>query len=132
MLQQLISFRSHWQPNEPLCNGNFSENGKKALPAITTNTPIEIHSLPVDEFPSECEARKVNQGEFEADKHFYPRVLNAEVHSSIETFLSLSNDQMIARHTNLNPRIKSESLKRILSYSPTHFQWAGKNFSFTS
>lgn len=131
LLKQTFPFRSHgsnWQPNEPVSNGNVTENGKKALPLITTKTPIEVPTLPVDDFHIECEARKVNEGEFEVDKHFYPRVLNAEVHSSIETFLSLSNDRMIARHTNLNPRIKPEILKRILSYSPTHFQWAGKKF----
>lgn len=111
------------QPNVPL--GAFTENGKKPLPTVSSNTSPENASLPADDFHYECKSRKVGQGEFETDKHFYPRVMNAEVHSLIETFLSLGNDRIVARYTNLNPRIKPDILKKVLSYSPSHFLWAG-------
>ncbi len=83
--------------------------------------------LSTNDFHHECSSRMVNEGEFEPEKHFYPRVVNAEVHSLIESFLSLGNDRIIARYTNLNPQIKPEVLKSILSYIPSHFQWAGTN-----
>lgn len=116
------------QLNEPINEriGAFAENGKKSLPEMTSIKHTKISAiLPVTDFHHECCSRIVNQGEFEPEKHFYPRVVNAEVHSLIETFLSLGNDRIIARYTNLNPRIKPEILKSILSYSPSHFQWAG-------
>lgn len=70
--------------------------------------------------------RLVAQGEFESEQHFYPRVLNAQIHPLVQSFFTLGNDRIIARYTHLNPQVKVEDLKEILSYSPTHFQWAGK------
>lgn len=93
---------------------------------MSSKNQTEISAiLPANDFLRECSSRIVHQGEFEPEKHFYPRVVNAEVHSSIETFLSLGNDRIIARYTTTNPRIKPEALKSILSYNPSHFQWAG-------
>ncbi|KAJ6641885.1 hypothetical protein Bhyg_06830, partial [Pseudolycoriella hygida] len=118
-------FRSNLQPNEPASNSTFAENNKKSLSPKSKNALAAI--LPDIDFHRECSSREVDQGEFEAEKHFYPRVVNAEVHSLIETFLSLGNDRIVARHTNINPRVKPDVLKSILSYSPSHFQWAGSD-----
>lgn len=126
---QTKCYRSDSQPNEPICIGVFTDNGKKALSAVSTKARTEICAkLPADDFHHECTSRKIGEGEFVPEKHFYPRVVNAEVHSLIETFLSLGNDRIIGRYTNLNPQIKPEILKSILSYSPSHFQWAGTSF----
>ncbi|KAI8981120.1 hypothetical protein BDB01DRAFT_795482 [Pilobolus umbonatus] len=73
------------------------------------------------------ETHLVSQGEFESDRHFYPRVLNAQIHPLVQSFFTLGNDRIIARYTHLNPQVKPEVLKSILSYSPTHFQWAGSD-----
>ena len=100
----------------------------------------EIHSTPPKTPPGERstteglhnkgESRQVAQGEFEPEKHFYPRVLNAQIHPLIQSFFTLGNERIIARYTHLNPQVKPEVLKNILSYSPTHFQWAGKLLYF--
>lgn len=72
------------------------------------------------------DSRQVDQGEFEPEQHFYPRVLNAQIHPLVQSFFTLGNDRIIARYTHLNPQVKPNDLKNILSYTPTHFQWAGK------
>jgi hypothetical protein len=77
-------------------------------------------------FHHKGESRIVSQGEFEPEQHFYPRVLNAQIHPLIQSFFTLGNERIIARYTHLNPQVKAEDLKEILSYTPKHFQWAGK------
>jgi hypothetical protein len=72
------------------------------------------------------EARQIGQGEFEPEQHFYPRVLNAQIHPLIQSFFTLGNDRIIARYTHLNPQVNPADLKEILSYNPKYFQWAGK------
>jgi hypothetical protein len=71
-------------------------------------------------------ARIVKEGEFEPEQHFYPRVLNAQIHPLVQSFFSLGNDRIIARYTHLNPQVDAKELTDILSYVPKHFQWAGK------
>lgn len=68
----------------------------------------------------------ISQGEFESNRHFYPRVLNAQIHPLVQSFFALGNDRIVARYTHMNPQVNPDDLKKILSYQPTHFQWAGK------
>ncbi|KAG2227634.1 hypothetical protein INT45_004675 [Circinella minor] len=72
-------------------------------------------------------ARLVGMGEFEPEQHFYPRVLNAQIHPLVQSFFTLGNERIIARYTHLNPRVKAETLREILSYKPKYFQWAGSD-----
>lgn len=118
-----------------------------ASPPLQPNDPLEIqisteklHSSPPKTPPGEKlshdshpkgEPRIVSQGEFEPEQHFYPRVLNAQIHPLIQSFFTLGNDRIVARYTHLNPQVKPQDLKNILSYSPTHFQWAGKSYTCT-
>ncbi|KAJ1541110.1 hypothetical protein HK405_010877, partial [Cladochytrium tenue] len=60
--------------------------------------------------------RVVNAGDFEAEKHFYPRVLNAHIHPLVSSFFSLGNERILARYTHLNPQVNIDTLKSILSY----------------
>ncbi|KAH8556777.1 hypothetical protein BGW37DRAFT_474139 [Umbelopsis sp. PMI_123] len=73
------------------------------------------------------DAKTVVQGEFESEKHFYPRVLNAQIHPLVQSFFTLGNERIIARYTHLNPQVNPEKLKEILSYNPKYFQWAGSD-----
>lgn len=94
---------------------------------MSTKAQTELSAMAAaNDFHRECCSRKVSEGEFDPVKHFYPRAVNAEIHSLIETFLSMGNDRIVARYTNLNPRVRPEVLKNILSYIPSHFQWAGE------
>ncbi|KAI9318121.1 hypothetical protein BX666DRAFT_1856348 [Dichotomocladium elegans] len=77
--------------------------------------------------PKKYVARKITTGDFEPEQHFYPRVLNAQIHPLVQSFLTLGNERIIARYTHLNPQIKHETLRDILSYSPKYFQWAGSD-----
>ena len=79
------------------------------------------------QFPK-TKARLVGMGEFEPEHHFYPRVLNAQIHPLVQSFFTLGNERIIARYTHLNPRVKAETLREILSYKPKYFQWAGSSF----
>ncbi|KAJ3288746.1 hypothetical protein HDU76_007629 [Blyttiomyces sp. JEL0837] len=71
--------------------------------------------------------RAVGFGEFEAEKHFYPRVLNAHIHPLVSSFFSLGNERILARYTHLNPQVNIEALKTLLAYRPKYFQWAGSD-----
>ncbi|KAI9336779.1 hypothetical protein BDR26DRAFT_864585 [Obelidium mucronatum] len=72
-------------------------------------------------------AKVVGSGEFEAEKHFYPRVLNAHIHPLVSSFLTLGNERILARYTHLNPQVNEEALKNLLEYKPKYFQWAGSD-----
>ncbi|KAJ3315911.1 hypothetical protein HDV04_000118 [Boothiomyces sp. JEL0838] len=72
-------------------------------------------------------AKIVNKGDFEAERHFYPRVLNANIHPLVSSFFSLGNERILARYTHLNPQVNPETLKSLLNYSPKYFHWAGSD-----
>ncbi|KAI8616847.1 hypothetical protein BC830DRAFT_1116255 [Chytriomyces sp. MP71] len=75
----------------------------------------------------ELYAKPVSGGEFEAEKHFYPRVLNAHIHPLVSSFLTLGNERILARYTHLNPQVNYEILEGLLKYQPKFFQWAGSD-----
>jgi hypothetical protein len=69
--------------------------------------------------------RMVHSGEFEAEAHFYPRVLNAHIHPLVASFFSLGNKRILARYCHLNPQVNEETLQQLLAFSPKYFHWAG-------
>ncbi|KAL2917583.1 hypothetical protein HK105_202869 [Polyrhizophydium stewartii] len=73
------------------------------------------------------DGRPVGSGEFEAERHFYPRVLNANIHPLVSSFFSLGNERILARYTHLNPAVNIDVLKSLLDYKPKYFQWAGSD-----
>ncbi|KAM3582888.1 hypothetical protein VKS41_004649 [Umbelopsis sp. WA50703] len=132
---------------------DFSDNGSKLKDALTQTTPTttlsgltlsDIHKVVASTQPSPPkspdseeakksskkgaeDAKTVVQGDFESEQHFYPRVLNAQIHPLVQSFFTLGNERIIARYTHLNPQVKPEKLKEILSYTPKYFQWAGSD-----
>lgn len=62
---------------------------------------------------------------FEADKHWYPKAINATIHPMMSFFLNLSKERIISRYCHLRPMVKYEVLNDLLSYRPKYFQWAG-------
>lgn len=91
----------------------------------TRSVPASAEKLSSSNKYKESFARLVNQGEFEAEKHYYPRVLNAHIHPLVASFFSLGNIRILARFTHLNPQVNSETLESLLNYSPKYFHWAG-------
>ncbi|KAG0171865.1 hypothetical protein DFQ28_000200 [Apophysomyces sp. BC1034] len=72
--------------------------------STATQTVVSPPKTPPGE-KDEHKARKVGQGEFEPERHFYPRVLNAQIHPLVQSFFTLGNDRIIARYTHLNPQV---------------------------
>ena len=68
---------------------------------------------------------RITPGSFEAERHFYPRVLNAQLHSMVRFFLNLTPDRILHRYCHLNPRVEPEVLGAILETEPKYFRWAG-------
>ncbi|TPX61167.1 hypothetical protein PhCBS80983_g01288 [Powellomyces hirtus] len=73
------------------------------------------------------DARPIHSGEFEPERHFYPRVLNANIHPLVASFFALGNERIVARYTHLNPQVSMAALKELLAYTPKYFQWAGSD-----
>ncbi|KAJ3347619.1 hypothetical protein HDU83_001930 [Entophlyctis luteolus] len=125
-------------PLDPfLASDNESEASFSSLPASISPSPTTKPEQPPDD-PGTAKpkqkrnlgnlsARLVNAGEFEAEKHFYPRVLNANIHPLVSSFLTLGNERIIARYTHLNPQVNRDTLQNILAYKPKYFQWAGSD-----
>jgi hypothetical protein len=68
---------------------------------------------------------RIAPGSFEAERHFYPRVLNAQLHSLVRFFLNLSTERIIHRYCHLNPRVQPQVLGAILETEPRYFRWSG-------
>ena len=68
---------------------------------------------------------RITSGSFEPERHFYPRVLNAQLHSLVRFFLALDNARIINRYCHLNPRVHPEVLATILETEPRYFRWSG-------
>lgn len=67
----------------------------------------------------------VNVGDFEAENHYYPRALNAQIHSLITFFLNLDNERIINRYCHFYPNVDPNVLRSILNYKAKHFRWSG-------
>ena len=70
-------------------------------------------------------ARVVGPGEFEPEHHYYPRVLNAQIHPAVSFFLGLGTRRLITRYCHMNPMVDPDLLGELLHYRPRFFPWAG-------
>lgn len=70
-------------------------------------------------------AQAVEPGTFEPQNHFYPRVLNAQVHPLVGYFMRMTRERLVHRFCHLNPRVDHDDLHGILAYKPQYFRWAG-------
>ncbi|KAJ1965646.1 hypothetical protein GGI12_000642 [Dipsacomyces acuminosporus] len=66
-------------------------------------------------------------GDFEQANHYYPRVLNAQIHPLVSSFFQLGNERIIARYVHLRPQVDQNKLRELLNYKPKHFSWAGSD-----
>ena len=77
-------------------------------------------------------ATLIHTGSFRPRQHFYPRVLNAQIHPLVAYFLRLSNRRIVERYCHLNPRVDPEVLGALLSEPSTHLRWAGADLFCTT
>jgi len=90
----------------------------------TTADPIVETREPAYEY--------VGPGSFEAERHFYPRVLNAQMHPMARFFLNLPNERVVLRYCHLHPMVDPAALTDILAYQPRHFRWAGSDLLYVT
>ncbi|KAF9123162.1 hypothetical protein BG015_005369, partial [Linnemannia schmuckeri] len=91
--------------------------------SLATQKISEIYLEPKPK-KSAPDGHQVTNDHFESEKHFYPRVLNAQIHPMVGYFFSLGNERIIARYMHLNPQVNEDVLRKCLDYVPKHFQWA--------
>jgi len=65
------------------------------------------------------------RGDFQPNLHFYPRVLNAQIHPLVRFFLSLEREQIVERYVHLHPKVDRDNLNALLSERPKFLRWAG-------
>ncbi len=70
-------------------------------------------------------AERVEPGSFDPQRHFYARVLNAQIHPMVRFFLSLGNERIVERYCHLNPKVGTADLRSLLTFRPRYLQWAG-------
>ena len=68
---------------------------------------------------------QINPNSFELELHYYPRVLNAQIHPMVASFFRLSTARIVNRYCHLHPEVNRNALESVLSYKPHSFNWAG-------
>lgn len=74
----------------------------------------------------------IGPGSFDPPRHYYPRTINAQIHSLVRYFMQLGNARAIERFCHLNPRVRIADLQEILNYQPRWFRWAGADLFHTT
>jgi hypothetical protein len=65
--------------------------------------------------------------EFESDRHYYPRTLNAQVHPLVASFFRMSNERLISRYCHLHPYANRRALTDVLTTEPRYLRWSGSD-----
>ena len=76
-------------------------------------------------------ATPVSPDSFEPSRHFYPRVLNAQVHPLVAFLMRLSRERIVSRYCHLNPQVNAEKLAECLHTNTRHFHWGGADLFYT-
>jgi len=78
-----------------------------------------------------AQSRLVQPGEFHPSTHFYPRVLNAQMHPLVASFFRMRPEQLVSRYCHLNPQVDREALLELLTRQTKHLHWAGADLFYT-
>eukprot|EP01018_Ginkgo_biloba_P037217 Gb_01623 [translate_table: standard] len=78
------------------------------------------------------EVELVEAGTFEPSEHFYPRVLNAQIHPLVRAFLTLGNDRIGKRFCHLHPEADPAAVAKVLRQCTRYFQWGGADLFLTT
>lgn len=62
---------------------------------------------------------------FEPEAHYYPKVLNAQLHPLVRGFMNLGNERIAERYSHLHPEISRTAILEALSTRNKHLNWAG-------
>ena len=70
-------------------------------------------------------SQRIAPDSFEAEAHFYPKVLNAQIHPLVRFFMSLSNARIIERYCHLHPEVRRSAIHDALTEPTRHLLWGG-------
>ena len=70
-------------------------------------------------------AKIVTPGNFIAEKHYYNKVVNSQIHKTVSFFLNMDKNRVIERYCHLNPLVNKEELSKLLSYKAKLLNWSG-------
>lgn len=69
--------------------------------------------------------QRIEPGSFEAERHWYPKALNATIHPLVHYFLHLPKEHIISRYCHLHPKVDRAYLERIITEETRYFRWGG-------
>lgn len=72
-----------------------------------------------------CSTRIIGPGEFEPERCYYPRVLNAQIHPLVRFFSTLSNERLAERYVHMHPEVQRDAVMATLSRPARYFRWGG-------
>ncbi len=64
-------------------------------------------------------------GEFDAEQHYYPRAVNAQLHPLVASFVHMPLRSLALRYVHMHPQVDRDALQALLTTAPRHFHWAG-------
>jgi hypothetical protein len=70
-------------------------------------------------------AQLINDSTFNMEDHYYNKVLHAQIHQSVKSFLNMDKERIVERFCHLNPMVNKNELMYWLTYKPKHIQWSG-------
>ncbi|XP_024528169.1 uncharacterized protein LOC112345517 isoform X1 [Selaginella moellendorffii] len=114
---------------------------KRDSPNLARRSASGIAAADIMDLPAspskDCGSKKhvvevFEPGSFEPSEHFYPRVLNAQIHPLVRSFMALGNDRIKKRYCHLHPEANHDAVARALSFSTRFFQWGGADLFSTT
>lgn len=66
-------------------------------------------------------------GQFETERHFYPRTQNAQIHPLVMNFMRMSLERILLRFCHLHPGVDPQVLKQVLTTEPRFLRWSGSD-----
>lgn len=76
-------------------------------------------------------AERIGPDSFEPSQHFYPRVLNAQVHPLVAYLIRMSTERIVSRYCHLNPQVDPGTLDACLRTNTRHYHWGGADLFYT-
>lgn len=111
-------------PESPISLSNEpAEDRKKTKTEEKKSKKVDVVVVPGPH--SVAAAKDVKPNEFDPENHYYPRVINAQIHPMVSWFMSLGNERIAIRYCHVHPRVNAQVLRQMLAYKPRFFRWAG-------
>ena len=81
---------------------------------------------------SQAELLSINPGEFDSNKHYYQKAVNAQIHPLIRYFMNLTPEQVVSRYCHLNPQAEPTELLKLLKHRNKYLRWAGADLFYVT